>query len=336
MSWIGAGLVALGAAAMAGLTIGPVGIPPGRVLLQLLDEMPWVSVDAGLSPAHEAIVSDIRLPRVVLGALVGATLAVTGAAYQGAFRNPLADPYLLGVAAGAGLGATIAIVNGLGDGSGALDPVPLAAFAGALAAVGMSFLAGRAGGRSVVSLVLAGVAVASFLTAAQTYVLQRNNEVIREVYSWILGRLGTSGWSEVQLLLSYFVVVCVVLIVYRRALDVLAVGDEEASALGVDPRRIRTTVVVVASLGAAAAVAVSGLIGFVGIIVPHAVRLVVGVSNRMVIPLSIVFGAAFMVAMDLLARTIVEPVELPIGVVTAFVGAPFFVLVLRASSRETW
>jgi iron complex transport system permease protein len=124
--------------------------------------------------------------------------------------------------------------------------------------------------------------------------------------------------------------------VYRRALDVLAVGDEEATALGVDPRRIRTTVVVVASLGAAAAVAVSGLIGFVGIIVPHAVRLVVGVSNRMVIPLSIVFGAAFMVAMDLLARTIVEPVELPIGVVTAFVGAPFFVLVLRASTRETW
>jgi iron complex transport system permease protein len=336
MRWIGAGLVALGAAAVAGLTIGPVGIPPGRVLLQLLDELPWVSIDAGLSPAHEAIVSDIRLPRVVLGALVGATLAVTGAAYQGAFRNPLADPYLLGVAAGAGLGATLAIVNGLGDGGGTLDPVPLAAFAGALTAVGMSFLAGRAGGRSVVSLVLAGVAVASFLTAAQTYVLQRNNDVIREVYAWILGRLGTSGWSEVQLLLSYFVVVCVVLIVYRRALDVLAVGDEEATALGVDPRRIRTTVVVVASLGAAAAVAVSGLIGFVGIIVPHAVRLVVGVSNRMVIPLSIVFGAAFMVAMDLLARTIVEPVELPIGVVTAFVGAPFFVLVLRASSRETW
>jgi iron complex transport system permease protein len=336
MWWIGAGLVALGAAVVAGLTIGPVGIPPGRVLLQLLDEVPWVSVDAGLSPAHEAIVSDIRLPRVVLGALVGATLAVTGAAYQGAFRNPLADPYLLGVAAGAGLGATLAIVNGLGDGSGTFDPVPLAAFAGALTAVGMSFLAGRAGGRSVVSLVLAGVAVASFLTAAQTYVLQRNNEVIREVYAWILGRLGTSGWSEVQLLLPYFLVVTVVLIVYRRALDVLAVGDEEASALGVDPRRIRTTVVVVASLGAAAAVAVSGLIGFVGIIVPHAVRLVVGVSNRIVIPLSIVFGAAFMVAMDLLARTIVEPVELPIGVVTAFVGAPFFVLVLRASSRETW
>ena len=323
-------------AAGAGLTVGPVSIPPGRVVLELLDELPWVSIDSGLSPAHQAIVSEIRLPRVVLGALVGATLAMTGAAYQGAFRNPLADPYLLGVAAGAGLGATLAIVNGLGDGTGTFDPVPLAAFAGALAAVAMSFLAGRAGGRSVVSLVLAGVAVASFLTAAQTYVLQRNNDVIREVYAWILGRLGTSGWDEVKLLLPYFVATTLVLLLYRRALDVLAVGDEEASALGVDPSRVRSVVVIVASLGAAAAVAVSGLIGFVGIIVPHAVRLVVGVSNRIVIPLSILFGAAFMVATDLAARTIVEPVELPIGVVTAFFGAPFFVFVLRASTRETW
>lgn len=329
-------MLALVAAVVAGLTIGPVAIPPGRVLLVLLDELPWVSVDAGLSPAHDAIVSEIRLPRVVLGGLVGATLSMTGAAYQGAFRNPLADPYLLGVAAGAGLGATLAIVYGLGDGTGTFDAVPLAAFAGALTAVAMSFLAGRAGGGSVVSLVLAGVAVASFLTAAQTYVLQRNNDVIREVYAWILGRLGTSGWSEVRLLLPYFLLTTLVLLVYRRALDVLAVGDEEATALGIDPGRIRTIVVVVASLGAAAAVAVSGLIGFVGIIVPHAVRLVVGVSNRLVIPLSIVFGAAFMVAMDLLARTIVQPVELPIGVVTAFFGAPFFVLVLRTSTRETW
>ncbi len=334
--WIGAGLIGLTAAVVAGLTIGPVDIAPGRVLLQLVDELPWVSTDAGLSPAHEAIVSEIRLPRVVLGALVGATLAMTGAAYQAAFRNPLADPYLLGVAAGAGLGATLAIVNGLGDGTGTFDPVPLAAFAGALIAVVLAFVAGRAGGRSVISLVLAGVAVASFLTALQTYVLQRNTDVIREVYSWILGRLGTSGWSEVRLLLPYFILTTLVLIRYRRALDVLSVGDEEALALGVDPGRVRTVVVVVASLGAAAAVAVSGLIGFVGIIVPHAVRLTFGVSNRIVIPLSIVFGATFMVLTDLAARTIVEPVELPIGVVTAFFGAPFFVFVLRSSTRETW
>ena len=336
LPWVAAGVLALGAAVIAGLTVGPVNIPPDRVFLELLNQIPLVDVDSGLSAGRQAIVSEIRLPRVVLGALVGATLAVTGAAYQGAFRNPLADPYLLGIAAGAGLGATLAIVNGLGDGAGVLDPVPLAAFCGALVAVGMSFVAGRTGGRSVVSLVLAGVAVASFLTAAQTYVLQRNNDVIREVYAWILGRLGTSGWTEVALLAPYFVITVAVLLRYRRALDVLAVGDEEAAALGIDPRRVRLIVVIVASLGAAAAVSVSGLIGFVGIIIPHAVRLAVGVSHRIVIPLSILFGAAFLVAADLAARTIVDPVELPIGVVTAFFGAPFFVLVLRTSARETW
>ena len=336
LPWVAAGVLALAFAAIAGLTIGPVNIPPDQVFLELLDQLPLIDVDSGLSAGRQAIVSEIRLPRVVLGALVGATLAVTGAAYQGAFRNPLADPYLLGIAAGAGLGATLAIVNGLGDGAGVFDPVPLAAFCGALVAVGMSFVAGRTGGRSVVSLVLAGVAVASFLTAAQTYVLQRNNDVIREVYAWILGRLSTSGWTEVALLAPYFVITVAVLLRYRRALDVLAVGDEEAAALGIDPRRVRLTVVIVASLGAAAAVSVSGLIGFVGIIVPHAVRLAVGVSHRIVIPLSILFGAAFLVATDLAARTIVDPVELPIGVVTAFFGAPFFVLVLRTSARETW
>lgn len=334
--WLAAGLVTLGVAMAAGLMVGPVAIAPDRILLELLDLLPGLDTSSDLTPAHSAIITEIRLPRVILGVLVGSILAMTGAAYQGAFRNPLADPYLLGIAAGAGLGATLAIVNGLGDGSGFADPVPLAAFAGALVAVGMSFAAGRVGGRSVVSLLLAGVAVASLLTAAQTYVLQRNNDVIREVYAWILGRLGTSGWTEVTLLLPYFVITATLLLRYRRALDVLAVGDTEAAALGVNPRRVRVIVVVVASLGAAAAVSVSGLIGFVGIIVPHAIRLLVGVSHRIVIPLSMVGGAAFLVLADLAARTLVDPVELPIGVVTAFFGAPFFIVVLSSSTRQTW
>ena len=183
---------------------------------------------------------------------------------------------------------------------------------------------------------LAGVAVASFLTACQTYVLQSNTDVIREVYAWILGRVATSGWGEVALITPYFVLTAVVVLRYRRALDILAVGDEEAAALGLDPTRVRSVVVVVSSLGAAAAVAVTGLIGFVGIIVPHTVRLAFGSSHRVLLPLTILFGAAFMVLADLAARTVVEPAELPIGVVTAFIGAPFFVLVLRTSRREVW
>ncbi|MEQ8842571.1 MAG: iron ABC transporter permease [Acidimicrobiales bacterium] len=333
---VSAGVLAILVASFAGLTMGPVDLSISEVFRELADGLPGVDLDSGLSSTHQAIVTQIRFPRVVLGLMVGATLSLSGAAYQGAFRNPLADPYLLGIAAGAGLGATIAITEGLGDGSGVLDAVPLAAFVGGLAAVWISYVAGHIGGRSTVTLILAGVAVASFLTACQTYVLQANSDVIREVYTWILGRIATSGWNEPALLAPYFVLTTVVVLRYRRALDVLAVGDEEAASLGVNPRRVRLIVVLAASLGAAAAVAVSGLIGFVGIIVPHTVRLLFGASNRVVLPLSVLFGAAFMVAADLLARIVLEPAELPIGVVTAFIGAPFFALVLRASRREVW
>ena len=331
-----AGFAAVVVAVVAGLTIGPVDIAAHRVALQLLDGLPGMSLDSGLSDTHAAIVEQIRLPRVALGLLVGATLSVSGAAYQGAFRNPLADPYLLGIAAGAGLGATIAITSNLGDGAGALDLVPLAAFAGALISVAVSYVAGHVGGRSTASLILAGIAVASFLTACQTYVLQANSDAFRQILAWILGRIATSGWSEPALMLPYFLVTVAVVLRYRRALDVLAVGDEEAAALGLEPRRVRMIVVLAASLGAAAAVSVSGLIGFVGIIVPHTVRLAFGSSNRAVLPLSVLFGGAFMVLADLAARTVLSPAELPIGVVTAFLGAPFFVLVLRTSRREIW
>ena len=331
-----AGLAAVAVAVVCGLTIGPVGIAAHRVVMELANMAPGLTLDSGLSDAHAAIVTDIRLPRVALGLLVGATLALSGATYQAAFRNPLADPYLLGIAAGAGLGATLAIAYNLGDGAGAFDLVPVAAFAGALVAVAVSYAAGHLSGRSTASLILAGIAVASFLTACQTYALQANSDAFRKIFAWILGRIATSGWSEPLLLLPYFAVTVAVVLRYRRALDVLAVGDEEAAALGLEPRRVRIVAVGAASLGAAAAVSVSGLIGFVGIIVPHAVRLVFGTSNRAVLPLSVLFGGAFMVLADLTARTALAPAELPIGVVTAFLGAPFFVFVLRTSRREIW
>ena len=332
-------LVGLGAVAVAvtlGLTIGPVPLRFDRVILELLDGIPGLTIDSGLSEAHQAIVNKLRLPRVVLGLLAGATLSLSGAAYQGAFRNPLADPYLLGVAAGAGLGATVAITQDWGDGAGFTDLVPLAAFSGALLAVGISYLAGHLGGNSTVSLVLAGVAVASFLTAVQTYVQQSNTDALREVWAWILGRVATSGWAEPALITPYFVLMVVLILRYRRALDALSVGDEEATSLGLNPRRIRAIVVLAASLGAAAAVAVTGLIGFVGIIVPHTVRLIFGASHRALLPLSLLFGGAFMVLADLAARTLLAPAELPIGVVTAFIGAPVFALILRSSRREIW
>ena len=326
--WLIAGLVAVAAAGVVGLVTGPVSLSPVDVVRQLL------GIDSGLDARQVAIVEQIRLPRVVLGLLVGSTLSLCGASYQGVFRNPLADPYLLGAAAGAGLGVTIVIV-GAAEGSITPTSAPLAAFVGALGAVALSYVLGTsAGGRtSTASLILAGVAVASFLTALQTYVQQRNQDTIRQVYSWILGRLSTAGWHEVRLLLPYAAVTWIVLLAHRRVLDVLAVGDDEASTLGVNARRSRLVVVVAASLGTAAAVSVSGLIGFVGIIVPHTVRLLAGRSHRVVLPLSLLFGGAFLCLADLLARTLSSPAEIPIGVVTAFFGAPFFVLVLRSARR---
>ncbi|MGB9376890.1 MAG: iron ABC transporter permease [Mycobacteriales bacterium] len=327
--WLLAAAAALLAAVVAGLVIGPVPVSPVDVVRELFGQ------PTDLTVQQVAIIREIRLPRVILGLLVGATLAVSGASYQGVFRNPLADPYLLGAAAGAGLGVTI-VIAGTADGSPTPWGAPLAAFVGALAAVGLTYLLGTSGGgrASTASLILAGVAVTSFLTALQTYVQQRNQDTIRQVYSWILGRLSTGGWHEVRVLLPYSVLSWVVLLIHRRTLDVLAVGDDEASTLGINARRSRLIIVIAASLGTAAAVSVSGLIAFVGIIVPHTVRLLAGHSNRVVIPLSVVFGGAFLCATDLLARTLSSPAEIPIGVVTAFFGAPFFVLILRSSRRH--
>jgi len=318
-------------ALLAGVLIGPAGLSPRQVLAEIADHLPLISIDSGLSEREAAIVWQLRVPRVVLGALVGGVLAMSGGAFQGVFRNPLADPYLLGVAAGAGLGATIVIAVGLGT-SGLL--LPAAAFLGAVVAVLVTYSVGGLGGRrNSATLILAGVAVASFFTAMQTFVQQRSADTVREVFSWILGRLSTVGWAEVRLLLPYAIISSVVLLGSRRMLDVLAVGEEEAETLGVRAARVRLLVVGAATLGTAAAVAVSGLIAFVGIIVPHGIRLLFGSSYRSVLPLSLIGGAGFLVLADLGARSILSPGELPIGVVTAFVGAPFFALILRRAVR---
>lgn len=319
------------AAVVAGIVIGPVALPPGRVLLEILDRVPFVSIDSGLTEREAAIVWELRFPRVALGAIVGAVLASSGGAYQGVFRNPLADPYLLGVAAGAGFGATLAIVA-----AGSTAPmVPVAAFAGAMAAVALTYALGGVAGarRTGATLLLAGIAVAAFFTAAQTFVQQQNADTVRAVFAWILGRLSTAGWSEVRLLLPYATIAIVTVLLHRRLLDVLAVGEEEAEALGVQAGRVRLLVVLAATLGTAAAVAVSGLIGFVGIVVPHAVRLVWGSSYRTILPVATIAGAGFLVLADLVARTVLSPAEVPIGVITAFVGGPFFAVVLRRAAR---
>jgi len=315
--------------------IGPAGPDWWRVPLALAERTPLLDrlgIDSGVTEREWSIIWNIRMPRVVLAGIVGATLSLGGASYQGVFRNPLVDPYLLGAAAGGGLGATLVIATwgGLGDGW-IIDPVPVVAFVFALGTVAVTYVVGASFGglRTTSTLVLAGVAMVSLMTAIQTFVLQRNSDVVREVYNWILGRLSTASWNDVGLVLPYVAVSTVILFLHRRHLDVLRVGDDEATALGVPVARVRLVVVIAATLGTAAVVAVSGLIGFVGLVVPHMVRLIAGASYRVVLPMTITFGAAFLILADIPGRTLSAPAEVPIGVVTAFIGAPFFIVLLR-------
>ncbi len=324
--------LALVIAIVVGVAVGPAGLSLQQVAAAIVVKMPW-HPHLAVPALNSAIVWQIRLPRVILGVLVGSMLAGGGAAYQGIFRNPLADPYLLGVAAGAGLGATLVVVSGA---SLALEPP--AAFAGAALAVFLTYLLGAdarrgdvvAAGRGTGSILLAGIAVAALLTAFQTYLQQEHTQTLATVYAWILGGLSAASWSDVWMIAPYVAISAAALLIHRRLLDVLRVGEAEAASLGVNVARLRLTVVIAATLGVAAAVSVSGLIGFVGIIVPHAVRLTAGPSYRVLVPVSMIGGAAFLVLADVAARTVQAPAEVPIGVITALAGAPFFLFVLRS------
>ena len=328
------GVVVLVGVGLLSASSGAAGLPVSGVFGALFDWIPVVGIESSLSATQENILFEIRLPRLVLGMLVGGSLGVAGASYQGVFRNPLADPYLLGVSAGAGFGAVLALGFGLDLSWGPFDTVPAAAFMGALVAVVASMAIARGGGTSPATLLLGGVAMAALFSAAQTYAIQQLNETrAREVLSWLFGQLNTTGWKQVWLLLPYAAVCGAVLFVHRRHLDVLRVGDDEARSLGLDPARSRLIVIVAASLLTAAAVSVSGLIAFVGLVVPHIVRLLISHSYRVIVPLSALVGATFLAFVDIGSRTLLAPSELPVGVITAFVGAPFFAFVLW---RDRW
>ncbi len=326
---LAAAVVVLIGVVLLSATTGAAGLPPVDVLGSLFAKIPGIGIHSPLSDQQEAVLWSIRLPRTVLGLMVGGGLAMAGAAYQGTFRNPLADPYLLGVSAGAGLGAVLAIGFGLKIAGNAFAPVPAAAFLGALVAVGASALVARGSFGSPATLLLAGVAVAAFFSAAQTFALQRLDPTrSREVLAWMFGSLNSNGWGPVAGLLPYMVIAAVVLVAHGRHLDVLRVGDDEARTLGLHPGRTRLIVLTAATLLTAAAVSTSGLIAFVGLVVPHLVRLLASHSYRVIVPLSGVVGAAFLGLVDVGARTLAAPAELPVGVITAFVGAPFFGLLL--------
>jgi iron complex transport system permease protein len=333
LAYAAAAIFLIAAAGVSAL-VGAADLNPLATVAAMLDKIPFVRLPSSLSPIDRAVLFQIRLPRIVLGVMVGGLLSVAGAGYQGVFRNPLVDSGMLGSSAGAGLGATVAVVYLGGIGPSA---VPIAAFVGSLAGVAIAALAGAVGtargpvGNGTATLLLAGVAVGMFLTAAQTYILQRSTQVLQQVYAWLLGSLSGASWQQVTEILPYAVISVLIILAHGRHIDVLSVGDDEARALGMNPGLVRGIVVAACALAAASAVAVSGLIGFVGIVVPHVVRRLAGTSYRLVLPLSLLTGAGFLVLADTVARTVLSPAELPIGVVTALAGSPAFVWILRAT-----
>lgn len=331
--------VALYAVSLAVLLIAVAGsVFVGAAGLSVADILSALFGGEGLSQKTTVIIFSVRLPRIVMGVLVGAMLAAAGAAYQAVFRNPLADPYLLGVSAGAGLGVTISIVFGAAVGLtlGGVGIV-LAAFVGGTLAVVSTYLFSTGVGRDTdpTTVVLAGVAVAAFASAAQTFIQQQNIDTVQRIYTWMLGSLSTTSWSSIIALTIPVAVCCAVLLMSVKVLDVMTLGDDEASALGANPQLIRLLLVATATLGTAAVVSVSGLIGFVGIVIPHAVRLLVGPAHARLVPLTMIWGATFMVCADAVGRTILAPAELPVGVITAFIGAPFFLFILRNHRGRT-
>jgi iron complex transport system permease protein len=290
---------------------------------------------ATLTPS-EALVIDLRLPRVALAALVGACLAAAGVLYQALFRNALADPYILGVSSGAGLGAALAFAAG-GAGVVSLWAPPLAAFAGALATILLvAALATRRGVMETLSLLLAGVAVSYTLAALTSFVLVVRREQMSRIVFWMMGGLQGATWQQVGIVAVMLVVGLAVPLLYARELNIMLLGDERAGELGVDVERVKRVILAAASLVVSAAVSVSGLIGFVGLMTPHAARIVLGPDHRLLLPASVLSGAIVMVLADLVARVILAPVELPVGIVTALAGGPVFVwLLIRAQRGAT-
>lgn len=325
------GLVVVAAVAVA---YGPVAIPLESVAKIIASRLPGVAVTTTWTPAWDAIVWDIRLPRVVLAGLVGAALALAGATYQAVFRNPLADPYLLGVASGAGLGASIAIATSLSVSYYHFSPLTLMAFAGALLAAGLAYSLARVGRMvPLTTLILAGVAIGSLASAGTSFVLMTNGERALSILAWLMGGFGTSNWEKAWLVWPYLAPAAAVILMHGRTLNIMQLDEEQAQQLGVNVEQVKLLLISAATLTTAAAVSVSGIIGFVGLIVPHTVRLLWGADHRHLLPLSMTAGAAFLILADLLARSVMPPQEVPVGIITALCGAPFFLYLLRQRRR---
>ena len=324
-------------AIILGVAIGSVPIPPRIITDLLLDRLHITNITIEDISKYSTILFDIRMPRVALMALTGAALATAGATYQGLFRNPLADPYLVGVASGAGLGATIAITTNLNANPLGISIITMAAFAGGIITVGIVVLAARVAKTTpVTTMLLAGIAIGSFATAATTLLMLRRPDGLQRAFNWMLGAYLGGGWIPVKIMIPYMVLGCLLIFTNARALNVFQLGEEQAQQLGIHVERLKIILIAAATLMTASAVAFGGLIGFVGLIVPHALRILTGPDYRRLLPCCLLGGASFLVLSDLAARNIMAPQELPVGIITALTGTPFFIFLLRKLKRSVF
>ncbi len=332
--WTGGALLVL---VVLNAGVGPVAIQPDTVLKVLVSRVPGAALTVNWPASFETILIDIRLPHTALMLLTGMALGASGAAYQGLFRNPLADPYIIGVASGAGLGAVLAMTANWPASFLGMAAIPVAAFLGAMVTVALVYNIARVGRTTpVTTLLLAGVAVGTFASALTSLIMLLSAEELRRAISWLLGGFALGGWGPVLASLPYLGLGLLVLVLLGRPLNVLQFGDQEALQLGLDVERFKLVIVAAASLVAATAVAFTGIIGFVGLVVPHLVRILWGHDYRRLIPLAALGGAVVLLAADVVARTIMAPRDLPVGIVTAVAGAPFFLWLLRRAKQEVF
>ena len=321
--------------ALVSLSLGPVDIPISHVAWIVLSSLGFDLPEFGRT--EQLVIEQIRLPRIIVGASVGVALGVAGAAMQGLFRNPMADPGIIGVSAGGALGAVIAIASGMAGLF--LLALPLFAFVGAMAAALLVYGIAVVGGHfSMATLLLAGVAVNAFLGAivSAIIILLPDNEALREILFWLAGGLDARSWEHVRIAGPLILVSAALILLMSRDLNLLMLGDDEARSMGVRVGATRIALLATASLATGAAVAVSGTIAFVGLVVPHTLRLMLGPDNRILIPMSALGGAVFVIVADTVARMIIQPAEFRVGILTAFVGAPFFILLLIKNKRQVY
>lgn len=294
----------------------------------------YITMD-GIKEVYPTIILQVRLPRIIMAAIVGCGLSIVGAAFQSLFRNPLADPHVLGVSSGAALGATIAMLSGITFRIGSLGMIGIFAFLGAIITVFIVYsLAGVGGKHNITSVLLTGTAISTMLSAFISLLMSLHEDEIEKVYMWTLGSFSSATWGKIRFLSIFVFLGVVVIIILANDLNVILTGEDSAKSLGIDTIWLKRLIILVASLLVGACVSVSGIIGFVGLIIPHATRLIAGPDHRKLLPYCCFTGAIFMVISDTVARCIIQPSELPVGVITALFGAPYFILLLYLNQRK--